>query len=43
MEYIFITVLSVAGSLYAGIELGDPLFGVGMAVAAVVLVQLWRL
>ena len=43
MEYIFITVLSVAGSLYAGIELGAPLFGVGMAVVAVVLVQLWRL
>ena len=40
---IFMTVFLAAGSLYAGIELGDPLFGVGMAVAAVVLVQLWRL
>ena len=35
MEYIFMTVFLAAGSLYAGVELGDPLFGVGMAGAAV--------
>ena len=42
MEYIFMTVFLVVASLYAGITEGHVLIGIGMAVASVVLVQLWR-
>lgn len=43
MEDIFIMVFFVAASLYYGITEGTPLIGVGMAVAVVVLVLLWKL
>lgn len=43
MEDIFMMVVLPAISLYSGIKIGNPLLGIGMAVASIVAVQLGKL